>query len=241
MEEVKKEETPVKVTEDTPPAKSVEELQKELKVANETNETLTKDKDTSAQGEKHWKEVAGRQSEELGDLRKKPEDTTEKIEDTDPEVVSETKILMDKDGMDKETALYNARLLVKSHRRAAGRRMGEETEELIREDWQDGKMDKKLFDENSDAIYVEVDKMKLSKVSARANRNVVRECYDKVLKKKAEELREANKPKDEEKRTNLIDAGAQAPSGGAKVGEAEDDKRREEIRNAGVKKDNAFF
>lgn len=239
MAEEKKVETTAKVVEDTQPAKSVEQLQQELKIANEKNEVLTKDKDTVTQSEKHWKEVATRQGDELGELRKEttPPEPSEKV---DADVADLAKSLEKDEGMDKDTALYNAKLLIKTDRKFQSKRMMNEVSDLIEDALDEGKIDKTIYKENEDAIFEEFRGRKVAS-SARKNFKIFRECVDVVTKRKAEELRKANEVKDEEKRTAAIDAGAQAPGGGVPVKDTEAEKEKEKIRDAGTNRESAFF
>jgi len=222
------------------PAKTVEELQKELKEANEKSEILAKEKDVSSQEAKHWKEVAGRQSNELGELRKDKPEPPESSEKVDADIADLAKSLEKEEGMDKETALYNAKLLIKTDKKLQSKRLMNEVSDLIEEAIDEGKIDKKIYEENQDAIFEEFRGRKVAP-TARKNFKIFRDCVNIVTKRKAEELRKANEIKDEEKRTNLIDAGAQAPGGGAGVKDTEAEKLAESIRKAGTSKDSVFF
>lgn len=222
--------------EETGQPKSAEELMTELKKTNEKLSTLEKQV-------KDKEEFIGKQSTEIGELRKhiSGKDTSKDSDkDADPEVKEVAEEFMKK-GLDEETAKYNAEILISFDRKRASKRVMNETTDLILEAIDEGKVDKKVFDETKDDVIAEYNNRKLT-LSPRQNYKIFRDCMDIVVKRKADEIRKQNEKKDESKREGLIDEQGQAPGGGAKPPEPDQDKTaRDSIRNAGRPRDNAFF
>lgn len=231
MEEEKKNPpTEVVDTGDKKVSSAEEGLAKKVKTLEEEKETLNKrlkDKD----------EMIGKQSSEIGDLRKEKPPEGEKV---DSDVDELAKSLEKEEGMDRDTALYNAKLLIKTDRKLQSKRMMNDVSDMIEDAVDEGKIDKKIFEENQDAIFQEFRGRKVAP-TARKNFRIFRDCVDVVTKRKAEELRKANEKPSEEKRTDLINAGAQAPGGGAEVKDTAAEKEKENIRNAGTNREGAFF
>ena len=240
MEEEKKPSPEVKPeVKDTQPkdtgGKSVEELAKEL----ETAKARLKEQEV----------MIGKQSTEVGETRaeiaklKAQIDKPKPEEDTkggDEEILEVAKDL-EKDGMSKEDALYNAKILVGFDKKRMGKRVMNETIDLVDEALDDGRIDRKLFEENQSEIMEEFKERKLAP-TARKNFKIFKKCFEDVVKRKADKLREDEKKKSEEKRDGLIDETSQPDKGKREeIIKANDEKAREEIRGAGVKRDSAFF
>ena len=216
--------------------KTAEQLMAELKIANEKATTLekqVKDKD----------EFIGKQSTEIGELRKnteKPQETvTSEIEDTEIKELTED---FKKKGMDEETAKFNAEILIGFDRKRTSKKIMSDTTDLIIEAIDENRIEKKIFDENKDDAIAEYNTRKLT-LSPRQNFKIFKDCLDIVVKKKADKLKQETKETEEEKRARLIAEQAQ-PSGGGVKPTAEEDtdkKARESISGAGVKRDSVFF
>lgn len=219
---------------DTPPKdteKSAEEIKKEYDDKIALLEKQLKDKDT----------FIGKQSTEIGELRKTTEKPEEINEEKIEEEVAEVAKDLEKDGMSKEDAIYNAKILVGFDKKRMGKRVMNETIDLIDEDLDEGKIDRKLFEENQTEIMAEFRERKLAP-TARKNLKIFRKCFNDVIKRKADKLREDEKKKSEEKRDGLIDETLQPDKGKREeIIKANDQKQRDAIKNAGVKRDSAFF
>lgn len=214
--------------------KSVEELEKALEIAN----VRLKEQEV----------MIGKQSTEVGEtraeiaklkeqLKPKPEEETA---GEDEEILEVAKDL-EKDGMSKEDAIYNAKILVGFDKKRMGKRVMNETIDLVDEALDDGRIDKKLFEENQAEIMAEFKERKLAP-TARGNFKIFKKCFDDVVKRKADQLREEEKKKSEEKRDGLIDETSQPDKGKREeIFKKEDDKQREEIRKAGPKRESTFF
>ena len=225
---------PPVVGQDTGKQKTAEEVVAELKADKEKLEKQLKDKD----------EFIGRQSTEIGDLRKKnvPEPKSEP-QDKD-ELVEEIYEDLRKEGLDEETARYNAKILAKSGVRIIDKRLGErmmaEVIDLVEEAMEEKKIDEAIYKENEANILSEFKARKLAP-TARKNYKILRDCYDIVTRRKADTLRTQKEKEDALKRDALIAEGTQPPSGGKAPVSDEDKKTVDAIRDAGPKRGSAFF
>lgn len=191
----------------------------------------------------------GKQTEELGELRKKVEEIDKNkktVEEDTSELEKEIIADLMKDGMDEDTAKYNAKLLAKMGNKIFTRgKKGEmmtEVIDLIDEALEENKLDKSAFKENENEIMKEFEGRKLAP-TARRNFRIFRECYDIVIKRKADKMREEKAETDESKREAQIAEGA-IPSSGTRTKEAEeeDEKRKRSIREADKREtDSVFF
>lgn len=228
------EQTPPVVLPDTGKVKTTEEVVAELKVENEKLAKRVKDQE----------EMVGRQSTEIGELRKKttPEPKPEP-QDKD-ELIDELTRDLKADGLDEETARYNAKILAKSGLRVIDKRLNErmmsEVVDLVEEAMEEKKIDEGIYKENEAEILSEFKARKLAP-TARKNYKILRDCYDIVTRRKGEILRTEKEKEEAAKRDALI-AGGQQPPSGRRMPETGDEKKVvDAIRNAGVRRDNAFF
>ena len=213
--------------------KTAEQVVAELKADNERLTKVVKDKE----------EFIGRQSTEIGELRKSQPEPKPDPQDKD-ELVEEIYQDLKAEGYDEETARANAKVLAKSGVRIFDRRLNErvmaEVVDLVDEAMEEGKIDKKIYEENENEILAEFRARKLAP-TARKNYKIIRDCYDIVTRRKAETLRTQKEKEDAEKRDKDIAAGGQ-PQSGRPVSTPEDDKKAvEAIRDAGTKRNSAFF
>jgi len=215
--------------------KTSEQVVAELKAENEKLSKQVKDKEA----------FIGQQSTEIGELRKKtvpePKDEPQDKDDLIEEIVRDLKA----EGLDDETARYNAKILARSGTKTTDKRLNErmmsEVVDLVDEAMEEKKIDESIYKDNESEILSEFKARKLAP-TARKNYKILRDCYDIVVRRKAETLRSQKDKEDAEKRDAAIAEGQQPPSGGRKPVVPEDDKKAvENIRNAGTKRDSAFF
>jgi len=226
--------TPPVEGQDTGKQETPEEVVARLKAENDKLNKVVKDKE----------EFIGRQSTEIGELRKKtaPEPKPD-AQDKDDLVESIYEDLR-KDGLDEETARYNAKILAKSGVRVIDKRLNErmmsEVVDLVEEAMEEKKIDEAIYKENEAEILSEFKSRKLAP-TARKNYKILRDCYDIVTRRKADALRSQNEREEAEKRDKSI-ASVGQPQGGTKTEAPEEDKAYvDAIRNAGSKKGSAFF
>lgn len=227
----------VKPPEGQETVKTVEQVMAELKVereAREKAEKQVKDKD----------EFIGRQSTEIGELRKKttpepkpePQDKDGLIEEIYQDLRTE--------GLDEETARYNAKILAKSGVKIIDKRLNErmmgEVVDLVDEAMDEGKIDKKVYQENEEEILSEFKARKLA-ATPRKTYKILRDCYDIVTRRRAETLRIEKDKEDAGKRDKNIAETGQPAGGGKQVASDEDKQTIADIRNAGTKRNSAFF
>ena len=216
--------------------KKPEEVIAELTAKVEKLEKRTKDQE----------EMVGRQSTEIGELRKKAQTEQPKPEPGDKdELIEQITQELKADGLDEETARYNAKILAKSGTRIIDKRLGErmmaEVVDLVEEAMEEKKIDEAIYKENEESILSEFKARKLAP-TARQNYKTLRKCYDEVVRRKADTLRTQKEKEDAEKRDKEIAAGTQPPSGGQRPPTSDEDKKAvEAIRNAGSKRGSAFF
>jgi len=215
--------------------KKPEEVLAELKAENEKLAKRVKDQE----------EMVGRQSTEIGELRKRIPEEKPKSEPQDKdELVEELTRELKADGLDEETARYNAKILAKSGSRVVNKQLNErmmaEVVDLVDEAMDEGKIDKKIYEENETEILSEFKARKLAP-TARKNYKIIRDCYDNVVRRKAEILRTEKEKEEAKKRDELIAEGGQPPAGGKPTPTDEEKQTVESIRNAGTKRGSAFF
>jgi len=220
--------------------KTAEEVVAEAKAEAER---YKKEAELAEERRKNAELLMSRQATELGELRKKSEPKPEP-KDKD-ELVEEIYQDLRADGLDEETARYNAKILAKSGVRVIDKRLNErmmsEVVDLVEEAFEEKKIDEKIFKENEEAIMSEFKARKLAP-TARKNYKILRDCYDTVVRRKADALRSENEKVESEKRDNLIAEGSQPPSGSRNLPDSDEAaKHTESIRNAGVKRNSAFF
>ena len=214
--------------------KSVENVIAEIRIENEKLTKMVNDSQT----------MINRQAGEIGELRKKVNPKPQESEDKD-ELVEEIYEDLRKDGLDEETAHYNAKILMKSGVMVIDKKLNErmmsEVVDLVEEAIEERKIDGKIFEENETEIMSEFKSRKLAP-TARKNYKILRDCYDIITRRKADALRQENEKLEAEKRDKLIAEGNQPPSGKRSPVESDEDKKAvESIRLAGVKRDSAFF
>ena len=213
--------------------KSAEQVVAELKAENELLNKRVKDKE----------EMIGKQSTEIGELRKKSEPPP-KAEPQNDELVEEIYRDLKADGLDDDTARYNAKILARSGRKTfvgeLDRRMMSEVVDLVEEAMEEKKIDESIYKDNETEILSEVRARKLAP-TARKNYKILRDCYDIVTRRKADALRAQKETEDAGKRDGLIAASNQPAGGGHKSAPADDKQATDSIRNAGTKRENAFF
>jgi hypothetical protein len=219
---------------DTAP-KTTEQVLAEIKAQNEALNKRLKDQE----------EMIGRQSTEIGELRKKTSPEPKPEPQDKDELVEELTQELKKDGLDEETARYNARILAKSGIRIIDRRLNErmmtEVVDLVEEAMEEKKIDESVYKENEAEILSEFKSRKLAP-TARKNYKILRDCYDIVTRRKADTLRTQKEKEEAEKRDKDIAAQGQPPAGaGRQDAPVEDKKATNAIRNAGSKRDSAFF
>jgi hypothetical protein len=189
-------------------------------------------------------EMIKRQAAELGELRKSQPKEQPQNDAPDP-LQEELTRELEAEGLDRETAIYNAKILSKAGIRTVnkvlGERMMNDVVDLVDEAMDDGKIDKAVFTENEATIMSEFKARKLAP-TARKNYKILKDCYEIVMKRKAETLKQENERKSTEDRDKLISSG-QVPQGGPKnIPDSNDDsKQLESIRNAGAKRSSVFF
>lgn len=199
-------------------------------------EELKKSNDRVAELERQHEEdqkMIGRQSTEIGELRKKEpviKPPEPEIKDDDIKELAEDFI---KKGLSEADAKFNAEVLIGFEKKRVSKKLQNDTLELIEESIEDGAIDRKVFDENKDEIYREFQGRRLAP-TARKNLRTFKDCVEIVVKRKADRMKEDEKRKDEEKRTGLINEGAQPtePSRREEAQKKEDDERRKEIEEA---------
>lgn len=215
--------------------KTSEEVIAEVKAENDKLAKQLKDKD----------EFIGRQSTEIGELRKKASPEPKPEPEGKDELVEEIYEDLRKEGLDEETARYNAKILAKSGVRIIDKRLNErmmsEVVDLVEEAMEEKKIDEKIYKENEQDILSEFKARKLAP-TARKNYKILRDCYNIVTGRKADTLRIEKEKEETTKRDALIAAGQQPQGGtGKPVPTDEENKKREAIRNAGPKRDSVFF
>ena len=194
---------------------------------------------------KDKEEFMGRQSTEIGELRKKNQPEKKEPEPENDELVNQLTQDLKADGLDEETARYQARVLAKSGTRIVDKRLGErmmaEVADLVEEAIEEKKIDEAVYLENEAEILSEFRSRKPAP-TARKNYKIFRGCYDIVIRRKAETLRTQKEKEESEKRDKEIAAGAQPQGGGGQPQSSDEDKKAvEAIRNAGSKRGSAFF
>jgi len=222
--------------------KSAEEQLADVKAENERLEKQVKDKET----------FIGKQSSEIGELRKFKNDNQSLIEDAQTskgevqdKLVAKIADKLKAKGYTGEEAQANAETLADVTRTImdADRKklVMSETIDLVEEAMEDGKIDKALFSENENEVMAEFNNRKLAP-TARGNFRLMKQCYDDVIRRKADKVREERKGKDEANRDAQI-AGQELPAGGKKeqASADEDQKARDAIKGAGSNRSNAFF
>ena len=190
-------------------------------------------------------EFAGRLSNEVGELRKKVQSEPKPEPQDKDELVEEIYQDLRKDGLDEETARYNAKILARSGVRIIDRRLGErmmaEVGDLVEEAMEEKKIDEAIYRENEAEVLSEFKSRKLAP-TARKNYKILRDCYDIVVRRKADTLRSEKEKEEAAKRDKEIAAGAQPQGGGGQPPPSDEDKKAvEAIRNAGPKRGGAFF
>jgi hypothetical protein len=220
---------------DTGVQKTAEQVVAELKAENE--KTLKRLKDQE--------EMIGRQSTEIGELRKKVNPEPKPDAPDKDELVEEIYQDLRKDGLDEETARYNAKILAKSGVKIIDKRLGDrmmaEVVDLVEEAMEEKKIDESVYKENEADILSEFRGRKLAP-TARKNYKILRECYENVTRRKADALRSVKEKEDADKRDKDIANGSIPPAGTRQPVTSDDDKKAvEAIRNAGTKRGSAFF
>lgn len=231
-----------KTPKDTGAEKSVEER---LKEAEEKSEKLQKQLDD--------KEVfIGKQSTEIGELRSFKSEHQELIEKAEQakgekkdELVQELSEELVKDGMSKEDAEFNAKILAKGTtaviERRESKRMQSEVVDMIEDAIEDGKIDKEIYDDNKAEINAEFRKRRIAP-TARKNFRIYKECYNLVVKQKADAMKKKESEKDEEQRRKLIGEGEQPPPGQKTAKQADEEKKvTDAIKNASVDRGSSAF
>jgi len=223
---------------DTGKQKSAEEVIAELKAEKDRLEKQVKDKDA----------FIGRQSSELGELRRIKEDIGKKPPETKEEknaLVETVKKRLIARGYDEQSAKDNAEILVEEGSTIVDIRLKERAKEEVIDRIQDGfergEIDEKVWNENISEIMAEVDKRKIP-ATPNAYYRMVREIYKDVVKKKADGMRETEKQKMEENRDGKIaDTSIPPKTKEDKQAEDEEKKARDAIKGAGAPKDSVFF
>jgi len=231
-------ETNVEATPNTETVKSADEILKELKAEKERLEKRAKDQET----------FIGKQASEIGELRKKVKvDLTPKPEENSAErdaLEAELTEDLKRQGYDETSAKDNAKILSQFGRKAVerefGKRVMSEVVDMIEDALEEGKIDRKVFDENKDDVLAEFNKRKLAP-TARKNFRSFKECYEIVAKRKADALRAERKPEDEKKREAAIGDAGSPPPAGREQSTSEEKAKLDAIRNAGPRRDSAFF
>jgi len=224
--------------------KSAEQLMKEIKEANEREALLKKQlQDKEA--------FIGKQSTEIGTLRKFREENSDLIEQAKTATGDKKDALVDElskelvsQGYSEDDAKINAEILAKSTNKVLDARRSKEMKidiyDLLDEAFEEDKIDKNIFNEHEVEIWNEVEKRRPA-LTARKNFKIIKECYESIIKKKAEKMKEERKPQDEANRDALIDENKQ-PQGGNKQQEADADKKlSDSIMNAGRKASESVF
>lgn len=214
------------------PEKSTNDIIAEIRAENEKINKRLKDQE----------DFINRQAGEIGELRKgRPETKVETKDDLVESLVADLKA----DGLDEETARYNAKILAKSGVKVLDRKLNErmmhEVIDLVDEAMDDGKIDKTVFQENENEIMSEFRARKTAP-TARQNYKIVKDCYEIVTKRKAEALRSKKEQEDNGKRDASIAAGSPPPPGSK--GAVSDDEAKQVtagIMNAGKPRSSVFF
>jgi len=215
---------------DTPEVKTVEQVISELKATNSRLATLEKQN-------KDKEEMIGRQSNEIGELRKKvnPEPHPNVIDD---EEIADVAREFESEGLDKETAIFNAKLVVKAGRKRDARKVMQETIDIVEEQIAEGKLPE--FEANQTEIMEEFKSRKIAP-TARKNAKTLRDCYEIVIKRKAEKLKDGKQMEDDKSRGAMIDRQTLAPGGGKQAEPNESAKTTDAIKNAGPQRSSVFF
>ena len=216
-------------------AKTADQIVAELKAENDALNKRVKDKE----------DMIGRQSTEIGELRKKTAGEPKEGPQDKDELIEEITRDLKADGLDEETARYNAKILARSGMKTIDKRLNErmmaEVVDLVEEAMEEKKIDESIYKDNEPEILSEFKARKLAP-TARKNYKILRDCYDIVTRRKAETLRTQKEKDDAVKRDILIADGQQPPSGGHHAPASDEDKKAtDSIRQAGTKRDNAFF
>jgi len=220
---------------------SAEDLKRQLEEANRERETLqkrVKDQET----------MIGKQSTEIGSLRKREliEKTKSAPEGEKDELLDELKTELMKEGYSEDDAMTNAKILTKSTNKIIERRenqkMMNDVLDLIEENLDEGKLDRKVFEENQDAVMDEFRGRKLAP-TARKNFRIFKDCYEAVIRRKADAMKQQRKEGDETKREALIGEGQIPPPGANQEGKltSEEEEVAKKIREAGPKHDSEVF
>lgn len=216
------------------PEKSVNDVLAEIRAENEKINKRIKDQESFIQ----------RQAAEIGELRKgkgTPQDAPQEKDELVESLVADLKA----DGLDEETARYNAKILAKSGVKVLERKMNErmmhEVIDLVDEAMEENKIDRKAFEENEADIMSEFRARKIAP-TARKNYKIVKDCYDIIIKRKAEALRKSTEQGQLQDRDKSIAEGGQPPPG-TKNAPAEDEAKKvmESIMGAGTKRSGVFF
>jgi len=193
----------------------------------------------------------GKQSTEIGELRGVTEKHANLISkaqsatgDTKDKLVTRLAEKMVKDGMTKDDAEYNAKLVAggakevfNEQRQAA---MIDDLNDMIDDALEGGSFDKKVFTDNEAQIMADFKSRKPAN-TARRNFKLLQRSYNEVVRKKADVLRTEEQKKADEKRDAEIAAGAQPAGGGTKNLAESEKSAADAIANAGVKRNSAFF
>jgi len=189
----------------------------------------------------------GKQSTGIGELRKELAQLRSQLEEKEkpksskePEDLQETVEFLKSEGYNEEDAIANAKILDKFDKTRTTKRVKAETMELIEEAFEDGLLDKNIYEESKDDILKEWRGRKQGD-SARKNLRIFKDCYNIVLKKKADELRKIEEEKSEKKRDALIASSATPSPTEKKKAEDEEKQAKDQIRNAGPERGKSAF
>jgi len=218
--------------------KSAEDMIAELKAEKERLERQVKDKEA----------FIGRQSTELGELRKIKEDVARKPIETAQEknaLVETVKKRLLAKGYDEDTASHNAEILVEESGVVVKATLRErdlaEIEDRILDGLENGELDPKAWEENQNEVMSEMATRKIPNTPSGYYR-LLKKVYKDVIKKKADDLRVKEKEKSEQTRDGLID-GQDIPPKSRKEEDTSDDEKkyRDSIKTAGAPRSSVFF
>ena len=214
--------------------KSAEELEKELEQAKKDMEDIDKRL-------KEKEAFIGKQSTEIGELRKfqsENKDLIDKIKSTPSgekkdSLIDELASELIKEGYSEEDAKQNAKILAKTSSKIIqaefNKRMMNDVVDLLDESLDEGKLDRKVFDENNEEVMREF-RGRILAPTARQNFKILKDCYQIVIRRKADEMKVKNQESEEEKRNAAINAGSPPPPAGkSPAGKDEDTAKRESI------------
>ena len=224
------EQKPPEASSDTAEVKTVEQVIAELKATNSRLATLEKQN-------KDKEEMIGRQSTEIGELRKKvtPETPPTQVEDEEvADVANDFKAA----GLDPETATFNAKLVVMAGRKRDSRKVIYEAIDIVQEQIDEGKLPE--FEANQAEIMEELKNRKLAP-TARRTAKILRDCYEIVIRRKADKLKGDKQLEDEKSRTAIIDKQTLAPGSGKTAEPTDATKFTDSIKNAGPQRSSVFF